>query len=90
MTWPEVLTTLAVWKANPAIFADPGVIEPFSDYALRIATIRAEMGHTCNDPPPTNMVADPNGGIVMRWEDGRGSREWHVDEEGHVYEAVVR
>jgi hypothetical protein len=90
MTWNQVRKTLAKWRKNPAIHAEPGVIEPLTDAALLRARFRAIAGRETGETPPTRVVADPNGGIVFEWENEREHREWHVWEDGMWVETVVR
>jgi len=82
--WQRIIdNTLAEWERNPSEMQDAG-IEPPSDETICHAIVFARQLRDQGLPAPTNVVPDPNGGIVFQHQELGGSEEYHFWDDGVV------
>jgi hypothetical protein len=88
--WQEVIDTKLIdWGRNPDQLAEVELIPPSRD-AVRVAVRIAGWMRSADRPPPSRVVPDGDGGIVMeRWE-GVASEAIEIDRIGHAQYVYVR
>jgi hypothetical protein len=80
--WQHVIDQkLTVWEGDPSALEDEGVDPPSAaiiERAINFARSLQQAGY----PPPTNVVPDPNGGIVFERTGNGSSEEFHFWDDG--------
>src|SRR4051794_34964944 len=67
--WQRLIDQLQLWSSDRSQLADDGV-DPPSEQILERALLLARQSQQRGLPPPSSIVPDANGGIVMERRDG--------------------
>ena len=83
--WGAIDTELNNWMANPADFVDDGAAPP-SKNLIRLARRVAAALSVQENPAPTLVVPDGNGGIALEWHlRNRVLRTLEFNRDGEAY-----